>query len=294
MPATYRLSYYPWLTQNVPAAEIHREIERFAREVEKQLSGITIQVLPTLEVGPQIDLLLAGGCDIALMNPLGYVFARRRAAENRKKDNPIHSIAIALRIIDGKVGDKYFGQVYARDTSALRKDDPGLFAKMRGRSIGYGVAYSTSNFLIPAYELLKRGVHPFTAFSRVEFLGGHDIAARAVYEGKVDLGVGHDGVIVDLGNQYGYGDATKRMSTLVRSDPIPSDPVVVRMTDPAQRKALQAALVKAGKTKDGKAALSRFWGLVQGLAPIGPDEYEILNTAMTALKLEEQHLLKKS
>ena len=60
MPATYRLSYYPWLTQNVPAAEIHREIERFAREVEKQLSGITIQVLPTLEVGPQIDLLLAG------------------------------------------------------------------------------------------------------------------------------------------------------------------------------------------------------------------------------------------
>jgi hypothetical protein len=34
--------------------------------------------------------------------------------------------------------------------------------------------------------------------------------------------------------------------------------------------------------------------LVQGLAPIGPDEYEILNTAMTALKLEEQHLLRKS
>jgi ABC-type phosphate/phosphonate transport system substrate-binding protein len=290
MPTTYRLSYYPWLTQNVPAEEIHREVERFAYEVERQLSGVTIEVLPTLDVGPQIDLLLAGGCDIALMNPLGYVFARRRAASG-KKENPIHSIAIALRIIDGKTGDEYFGQVYTRDSTALRKDDPKLFEKMRGKTIGYGVAYSTSNFLIPAYELLKHGVHPFTGFKRVEFLGGHDIAAKAVYERKVDLGVGHDGVISDLGNQYGFGDAIKCMHTLVRSAPIPSDPVVVRMSDAAERKAMQTALVEAGKSRDGKAALERFWGLVQGLAPIGSDKYESLNDAMMALKLEEKDLL---
>ncbi|MFN0007222.1 MAG: phosphate/phosphite/phosphonate ABC transporter substrate-binding protein [Planctomycetota bacterium] len=293
MAKTYRLSYYPWLTQNVPLSEIHREIERFADEVAKQLTDVTIKVLPALDVGPQIDMLVAGGCEIALMNPLGYVFARRRA-DSTTKDNPIHSIAIALRIIDGNIGDKYFGQVYARDTTALRKDDPQLPKKMRGKSIGYGVPYSTSNFLVPAYELMKLGLHPFTAFRRVEFLGGHDIAAKAVYEGKVDLGVGHDGVIVDLGNQYGYGDATQRMSTLVRSAPIPSDPVVVRMSDAAERTSVQTALVNAGKTENGKAALERFWGLVQGLAPITFNEYDVLNEAMTALKLEERDLLPKA
>jgi ABC-type phosphate/phosphonate transport system substrate-binding protein len=290
MPTKYRLSYYPWLTQHVPAEEVHAEIERFAREVEQQLTGVTIEVLPPIEVGPQIELLVSGGCEIALMNPLGYVFARRRA-DGAGRTNPIQSIAIALRIIDGKVGDRYFGQVYARDTAALRVDDPNLFARMRGKTIAYGVPYSTSNFLIPAYELIKRGVHPFTAFRRVEFLGGHEVVARAVYEGKVDLGAGHDGVIVDLGNQYGFGDAAKRLSTLVRSAPIPSDPIVVHMEDAAQRGALQAAFVNAGMTPVGKAALARFWGLVQGLAAIGPDIYDVLNESMTALQLQEKDLL---
>jgi phosphonate transport system substrate-binding protein len=290
MKKQYRLSYYPWLTQHVPAAEIHHEIQRFAAEVEKQSPGFSIEVLPTLEVGPQIDLLVAGGCEIALMNPLGYVFATRRAASSQG-ENPIQSVAIALRIIDGKTGDKYFGQVYARDTTALRADDPKLLEKMRGKSIAYGVPYSTSNFLIPAFEMLKRGLHPFTAFRQVQFAGGHDLAARAVYEGQADLGVGHDGVIADLGNQYGFGDAPRRMSTLIRSAPIPSDPVVVRIVDATERRELQTALVNASATPEGKASLSRFWGLVQGLAPIGADVYRGLNEAMTALRLEEQDLL---
>lgn len=290
MPVTYRLSYYPWLTQHVPAAEIHQEIERFAGEIEKQLTDVRIRVLPALEVGPQIDQLVAGESELALMNPLGYVFARRRI-DKAGTENPIQSIAIAIRIIDGKPGDTYFGQVYARDTSAIRADDPKLAQKLRGKSIGYGVPYSTSNFLIPAFELLKLGVHPFAGFKRVEFVGGHDLAAKAVYEGKVDLGVGHDGVIIDLGNQYGFGDATKRMATVIRSAPIPSDPVVMRSTDAAARAAMQKALVAAGQTPVGKATLLRFWGLVQGLEAINADRYVVLDEALTALNLREADLL---
>lgn len=285
MATTYRLSYYPWLTQHVAANEIRRQIERFAREVEGQLSNIKIVVLAPLEVDKQINLLVGGGCEIALMNPLGYVFARRRGT------GTVESIAIAKRIIDGKVGDEYFAQVYTRKTTALRKDDPHLAKRLAGRSIGYGVPYSTSNFLIPAYELLQRGTHPFTAFSRMEFLGGHDLVAKAVYEGRVDVGAGHDGVIIDLANQYGSGDATDRLVTLIRSAPIPSDPVVTSLADATAKKDLQTALVRAGATPDGKDALERFWGKVQGLGAIAGDRYEVLVKSLDTLKLTEADLL---
>ena len=288
---TYRLSYYPWITQHRTPADVQRNVENFAAELARALGGgDAVTVLPPLEVDKQIDQILAGESELALMNPLGYVFARRRAG-----GDALSSIAIALRIIDGEVGDKYFAQLYVRNTSALRKDDPQLAEKLRGRSIGYGVPYSTSNFLVNAYALKKKvKVHPFTHFARVEFLGGHDIAAKAVYEGRVDIGAGHDGVIIDLSNQYGYGDAREKLVQLVRSDPIPSDPVVARIADDAERKKVQDALVKAGATAGGRAALEGFWGMAQGLKAIGPQEYDPLNKIMNELSLEERDLLRPS
>ena len=55
-----------------------------------------------------------------------------------------------------------------------------------------------SNFLIPARMLTQAGLHPWLSFRRVEFLQGHDLVARAVYDGTVALGAGHDGVITTL------------------------------------------------------------------------------------------------
>ena len=101
---------------------------------------------------------------------------------------------------------------------------------------------------------------------------------------------GHDGVILDLANQYGYGDANERLVQLVRSDPIPSDPIVVRVPD-AERAHLQAALVAAGNTPEGKAALEIFWGMVQGLRAIEANAYDVLGDTMTALGLEELDLM---
>ncbi|MBL0726112.1 phosphate/phosphite/phosphonate ABC transporter substrate-binding protein [Piscinibacter sp. HJYY11] len=283
------MSYYPWITQHRSAAEVHRNVEVFASVVAKEMgSNTTIKVLPGVEVNKQIDQLLAGDSELALMNPLGYVFARRRP-----NGSDIASIAIALRTIDGVVGDNYFAQIYTRADTALRKDAPQLPDKLKGRSIGYGVPYSTSNFLVNAFSLKQKlGVHPFTHFARVEFLGGHDLVAKAVYEGQVDIGAGHDGVIIDLANQDGYRDANQKLVQLVRSDPIPSDPVVARVADHGERAALQDALVAAGKSAEGKAALEIFWGMVQGLKAIEANTYDLLNDTMTALGLEERDLLR--
>jgi ABC-type phosphate/phosphonate transport system substrate-binding protein len=118
-------------------------------ELAKAKAAIAkIEVLPPLEVPDQIGAIADGRCQIALMNPLGYVFARAR--------NPqVAAIALAQRIIHGKVGDVYFAQVYAHKSSGITKDD---LSRMKGRSIGFGVPISTSNFLVPAYELRQGGL----------------------------------------------------------------------------------------------------------------------------------------
>ena len=216
------------------------------------------------------------------MNPLGYVFARARNSQ-------VAAIALAQRIIHGKVGDVYFAQVYAHKSSGITKDD---LSRMKGRSIGFGVPISTSNFLVPAYELRQRGFHPLAAFSRVEFLGGHDNVAKAVYAGKVDLGAGHDGVIVDLAAQPGFGDAKDRLQTVLESRPIPSDPIAVFIDNQNERTVLQEALVAAGKTPEGKDALAKFWGNAQGVSRTTPDAYDDLNASVNALALSERDLIR--
>lgn len=285
--SNFRLLYYPWITQNVDATLIDREVQRFAITLQETLkaaagNSFTVQVLNPVDVPKQVEIIANGGCEIALMNPLGYVFARRR--------NPlVASVAIAQRIIDGQVGDTYYAQVYTSKLTAIR-----TIYQLRNRSIGYGTPYSTSNFLIPALEIKNKGLHPFTAFSRIEFLGGHDLVAKAVYDGKIDIGAGHDGVIIDLSNQYGYGDAVGKLSTIIRSAPIPSDPVVVNVSDNAVLTLLQTSLIKTAITPDGRQSLAMFWGNAQGLSPASADAYNALEKALDELGLDEVDLLRKN
>jgi phosphonate transport system substrate-binding protein len=282
----YRLSYYPWLTQNVSADEIGRQIKKFADLIGLELQRLgnanpEVRVLPPMDVPAQIDQFVDGGAEIALMNPLGFVFARNRTSA-------VEAVAVALRIIDGEVGSVYFAQIYTSKKSAIRS-----LGQAAGRSIGYGVPYSTSNFLIPASDLLSAGVHPLLGFSRVEFLKGHEVIAKAVYNGKIDIGAGHDGVIIDLGNQPGYGDAADQLVQIARSVPIPSDPIAVRIADAGERIQVQQAIVSAGNTAEGKEALKIFWGNTQGLETVATERYHGLMDALTTLKFTEADLLPK-
>lgn len=280
----YTLNYYPWLTQNVPPDVVHQQIERFAAEIAAALKAANapvadVRVAPAIDVPEQIDQILGGDAQIGLMNPLGFAFARRRAGD-------IEAAAVAQRIIDGVIGITYFAQIYTRADATVAD-----LAALAGTSIGYGTPYSTSNFLIPAHMLQRAGVHPLLGFSRVEFLKGHEIVARAVYEGKVTAGAGHDGVIIDLARQPGFEDASEKLVRIGRSPAIPSDPVVVNVSNTLERATLQAAIVAAGATDAGKEALKIFWGNAQGLAQTVSGAYEPLIAAMTDLRLTEADLL---
>jgi ABC-type phosphate/phosphonate transport system substrate-binding protein len=280
----YRMSYYPWLTQNVPQSDIAAQIAVFGRLIEEELKQLghteaRVVVLPPVDVPQQIEQVVNGSAQIALMNPLGFVFARSLSGE-------AEAVAVAKRIIDGKVGIVYFAQLYTRRESGIRS-----LRDAAGRSVGYGLAYSTSNFLMPAFMLRAEDIHPLFAFNRIEFLKGHEVVARAVYEGKVDLGAGHDGVIIDLARQPGFADAGEVLVQVARSLPIPSDPIVVTVRDGEEREALKRAIVSAGNTQAGIEALKIFWGNAQGLEATISEPYGVLRDALKALKLDQSDLL---
>jgi phosphate/phosphite/phosphonate ABC transporter binding protein len=280
-----KLTYYPWITQHISEQEIRDAVNTFATEVEKTLKAqadqqVDIEVLKPVSVQKQVEMIERQQCDIALMNPLGYVFARKR-------NSSVEAIAVALRIIDGEIGHTYFAQIYTNKKTAIRN-----LEDLRGKSFGFGYPYSTSAFLVPAYWMHQKGLHPFAIFSRIEFLGNHDLVAKAVYEERVDAGAGHDGAILDLGRQYGYGDAEDRLVQLARSDPIHSDPVVVHITDNNLKSLLTKALISASKTNVGKRALAIFWGNAQGLDSTQPTDYTDLETSLADLRLTEKDLLR--
>jgi ABC-type phosphate/phosphonate transport system substrate-binding protein len=283
MSRTFQLSYYPWITQHVDPREVRRAVEQFAaavqRELAKELADAAVRVPDPIEVPRQIELVTTQDRHVALMNPLGYVFAREASAA-------VEPAAVARRVIDGKEGVTYYAQLYADVKSGITG-----VPQTRRRSVGYGVPYSTSNFLVPALMLKQGGVHPFFGFSRVEFLGGHDLVAKAVYVGRVEIGAGHDGVIHDLARQPGYEDAEKRLKMFARSDPIPSDPVAVHIADQGEQGAVQKALLAAAKSKDGKEAIARFWGDARGLDATDAKAYGILAAAVQKLKVTAEDLL---
>lgn len=283
MAKTYHLSYYPWITQHKPPEVIRQNIEIFASALEQEIQSLSgeqasITVLPAMEVPQQIESLTKGDSQIALMNPLGFVYARQK--------NPQIDVAVvALRIIDGKVGDSYFAQIYTHFDTGI-KDLPGL----RNRSIGYGSSQSTSNFIIPAFELKHAGIHPFAAFKRVEFVGGHDKAAMAVYNKQIDAGAGHDGVIIDLANQPGYSDAKEKLVTIHRSNPIPSDPIAVNVRDKSEYDFIQKGLVAISQKNPAREAIIEFWGNAQGLKETYYQSYDYLLEAVDELGLSEKDI----
>jgi len=284
----FRLGYYPWITQNKPADQIRTSVNLFATAFEKELQkekGLAqakVVVTDPVDVPQQIDRIATNERTIELMNPLGFVFGQ-------SKSKKIEAVAVAQRIVDGKVGVTYFAQLYTHVDSGIS-----TIAQAIQKSVGYGVPFSTSNFLIPALDLSKNRIHPFCDFKSVQFLGGHDIVAQAVYNRQVALGAGHDGVIIDLSKQPGFENAQSKLKTLLRSAPIPSDPVVVNIPDNDERKNVTAALIRAGATDDGKRALADFWGNTQGLAAASSDDYNVVKTAINDLHFKSEDLLPKA
>ena len=219
------LSYYPWIKQGISAPDLRAAVDKFASVLQEALGKtLTVDLQPVMEIPDQLeDMKRPPAGDvvgrIGLLNPIGYTLIRR--------DPGVEGIAVIRRKIGTDVGPTYKAQLYTNWKSKITK-----VSEVRGRSIAYGSPQSTSNFLVPAMRLWEAKIHPLNGFNRVEFAGGHDTAALAVYEGRLEVGAGHDGAVLGLAGRRGYEDAGDVLVNIDWSDPIPSDPVAIHTPIP--------------------------------------------------------------
>jgi ABC-type phosphate/phosphonate transport system substrate-binding protein len=291
------LSYYPWIKQGISAADLRAAVDNFARVLQEALGKtLTVELLPVMEIPDQLEDIKRPAANdvvarIGLLNPVGYALIRREPG--------IEGIAVIRRKIGAEVGPTYKAQLYVNWKTKITK-----VSEVRGHSIAFGSPQSTSNFLVPAIRLWEAKIHPLNGFNRVEFAGGHDTAALAVYEGRLEVGAGHDGAVLGLAGRRGYRDAGDVLVNIDWSDPIPSDPVVIQTSDAAVRKKVTDALLAIAKPKDNKSAgnvaIKGFWDTDEGFEPIAPtatitaEKYDALFAIMEKLGLRRDDMLRKT
>ena len=294
------LSYYPWITQSISGAPLHKAITEFADLLQSELrSGLGeathLKLLAAMEIPDQLTQLKDMPtneltCKIGLLNPLGFALINEQFPT-------IESVAVIRRKIPGTddAGPTYRAQLYAHRKTFLTTNPE--VKMVRGRSMAFGSRQSTSNFLVPAAMLIKAEIHPLNGLSRIEFTGGHDKAAAAIYEGRLEVGAGHDGVIIDLAGKPGYSDAEQVLQRIAWSDKIPSDPVAVHTFDPAVRDQVREALRRVARPGDptsaGNQVVKRFWGTEEGFEPIASNEYGVLFKHMERLGLRANDMIGK-
>jgi ABC-type phosphate/phosphonate transport system substrate-binding protein len=300
-PLTRRLalSYYPWITQSISGAVLHRAIAEFVALLEAELrrgmgEATRLEHLDEMDIPDQLDHIgerPTGDltCKIALMNPIGYALIHKRVPA-------VEAVSVIRRKIgNDPAGPTYKAQLYTHRRTFVRNNL--TVAMVRGRSMAFGSPQSTSNFLVPAVMLFDAGIHPLNGMSRVEFTGGHDKAAAAVYEGRLEIGAGHDGVIIDLAGKPGYADAEQVLTRIAWSPDIPSDPVAIHAADPAVKEQVRDALRRVATPgqpgSDGNKVVKKFWGTEEGFEAIGADAYDSLFEHMNKLQLRDSDMLRR-
>lgn len=140
----------------------------------------------------------------------------------------------------------YRSAIIVRSDSPLRS-----LRDLRGKTMAFGSAHSTSGNLVPRYLLWENGVR-INDLKSWSNLTNHDAVAKAILKGQFNAGAVKD-VVVEKYMSHG-------LRVLAWSDPIPSVPLVVRGdAPPALVQALTAALLKLDRTNPEHRKLMAIW-----------------------------------
>jgi phosphonate transport system substrate-binding protein len=150
--------------------ELARKFAPLGRYLEAQL-GMKVEWTPVTDYAAAVETLVNRQVDLAWFGGFTFVQASVRSGGQ--------VIPLAQREEDAK-----FRSVFI--TSA----DSGIrtLLDLKGRSVSFGSASSTSGHLMPRHFLLAAGIKPEVDFKRVGFSGAHDATIAAVASGKVDAG----------------------------------------------------------------------------------------------------------
>lgn len=241
------------------------------KEFLEKETGMSINMIIPDSYDEMIDHFGAQEYCFAIMSSQSYILANQK-----------YGAIVKLRTV--RFGHSvYFGMIITNTSQGIRN-----IKDLEGKSIAYTDELSTSGYLYPKKILEKNNVKP----SKETFVKKHDEVVRLVYEGKADAGAAFysppagDGTIRDARSRLKdkYPDIEKKVSILVKTDPIPNDPIVFsKKFNPEAARKLSMALIKLSTDQKGKQALVDLYG-AEGFVKASDADYNSLRQIMALSK----------
>jgi len=150
--------------------ELARKFAPLGKYLEGKL-GLKVEWTPVTDYAAAVEAMVNRKVDLAWFG--GFTFVQANVRSNGKM------IPLVQR-----EEDERFRSVFITDAkSGIAKLDD-----LKGRTLSFGSASSTSGHLMPRSFLLAAKLNPETDLKRISFSGAHDATIAAVAGGKVDAG----------------------------------------------------------------------------------------------------------
>ena len=150
--------------------ELARKFAPLGQYLEAKL-GVKVEWTPVTDYAAAVEALVNRKVDLAWFGGFTFVQANQRAGGK--------VIPLVQREEDEK-----FRSVFITDASSgIQK-----LEDLKGRTLSFGSASSTSGHLMPRSALLAAKINPDADLKRISFSGAHDATIAAVASGKVDAG----------------------------------------------------------------------------------------------------------
>ncbi len=170
--ATHSLAQQVFKITAIPD-ESPTELARKAAPLVAYLSqklGMKVEFTPVSDYAAAVETLVNKQVDMAWFG--GFTFVQANVRSGGK----------VLPLVQ-RAEDANFKSVFITTQPDIR-----ALADLKGKTLSFGSASSTSGHLMPRNYLLEAKINPDTDLKRVAFSGAHDATIAAVAAGKVDAG----------------------------------------------------------------------------------------------------------
>jgi phosphonate transport system substrate-binding protein len=163
--ATFKVTAIP----DESPTELARKAAPLVKYLESKL-GVKVEFTPVSDYAASVEALANKQIDLAWFG--GFTFVQANIRSGGKM------IPLVQREEDEK-----FRSVFITSDPTIK-----TLADLKGHTLSFGSASSTSGHLMPRKFLLDAKINPDTDLKRVAFSGAHDATIAAVAAGKVDAG----------------------------------------------------------------------------------------------------------
>ena len=233
------------ITSVEQASKEINQLDAYAAHISQRI-GIPVTFVQASDYAGVVQAIAAKQIEVAITGASAY--AAMYEASNGNVEPLVTNIES-----DGSMG--YYAALFVRSDSPYHKLDD-----LKGKTIAYPDANSTSGYLVPRFFMRKNGIDPDTFFSKGIFAGGHAQAVVAVVNRQTDAGVTWVSGIGDVNEGYTRGQLhmmvadkslnMKDLRVVQLFGPIPNGPTAIRKDLPQELKDLLRGVLCAMSFED--------------------------------------------